>query len=965
MTPDDRGNESARASLPSAPPGSAGGIAHREPRDRLVWSIAGAASLFGIGYGALYLVWGAGPVLAELPWFNAVSYVCHLLAAATVAVLAVGRYRVLREPVPYWISLGFAGYSLLVIFYLLAWPGLLPAGVLTSHSNSAAWLVMLAWSLLAGCLLAAADCRRSEDGNGPGPRDRGWLASLLGAVALTGLLVVVSDHALPALVTPTGNWTASAWGWQVCLTLAYAIGVARSTHRARVSGDPLPGYVALSQLVLAFGIGGMLLGGKRYDVWWYLARLLGVGGFLAMMGGLLAEYMTLFQREHEKTRKVQAQAAALQQAEAALRRANEELEARVQERTAALQASEERFAYALQAAQEGVWDWNLETNAVYYSPRWAQMLGYAAAEIAPHVSAWERLLHPDDVARVRQALDAALRGEREYEIEFRLRHTDGHYVDILARGLPVRRDADGPIVRVVGTHFDLTERKRAEAALQSAARFPDENPYPVLRITQDGTLLYANRTSESLLRTWECRVGQSLPVEWCARVAVACERGKAEEVEITCVEGRVYACALTPIAGTGYLNLYARDITQRKQAEQALQQAHDELERRVVERTAALSGALQKVAFQSEQLRSLASELTLAEQRERSRLAEQIHDGLQQLLVAAQLRVSLIGRGADPVVRQGCQDVVRLLADALADARSLTTELSPPVLRTGGLLAGLDWLVRWSQETHHFTVSVTTPATPLPPIPEDLTVLLFQSVRELLFNAVKYAQIAQAEVALAWQAGGLTLTVADAGVGFAPRSLRGEGGAGGGFGLARIRHRLELLGGCLHIESAPGHGSRVTLAVRLPTADPPSTALPQPQPSSAAQTERAPEPDSPRKIRVLVVDDHQIVRQALVRLLRAEADLAVVGEAGTGTAAVALAHQVAPDVVLMDINMPEMNGIEATRAVHAAFPALRVIGLSMYDRGDQQDAMRAAGAVAYLSKSGPAEALLAAIRDGR
>ena len=131
---------------------------------------------------------------------------------------------------------------------------------------------------------------------------------------------------------------------------------------------------------------------------------------------------------------------------------------------AALRESEERLTLAFAGAQEGVWDWNLETGAVVYSSRWKQMLGYDASdEIEPHVSAWERLLHPDDRARASQVNESVARGAATYEGEFRLRHKDGHYIHVLSRGFPVRREPGGPVVRIVGTHFDLTERKQADA----------------------------------------------------------------------------------------------------------------------------------------------------------------------------------------------------------------------------------------------------------------------------------------------------------------------------------------------------------------------------------------------------------------------------------------------------------------------------------------------------------------------
>ena len=129
----------------------------------------------------------------------------------------------------------------------------------------------------------------------------------------------------------------------------------------------------------------------------------------------------------------------------------------------ALRESEERLTLAFAGAQEGVWDWNLLTGDVVYSPRWKQMLGYGEDEIEPHVSAWERLLHPDDMSRAQELNDSISRGALAYEGEFRLLHKDGHYVQVLSRGYPVRSEPGGPIVRIVGTHFDLTERRQAES----------------------------------------------------------------------------------------------------------------------------------------------------------------------------------------------------------------------------------------------------------------------------------------------------------------------------------------------------------------------------------------------------------------------------------------------------------------------------------------------------------------------
>lgn len=138
---------------------------------------------------------------------------------------------------------------------------------------------------------------------------------------------------------------------------------------------------------------------------------------------------------------------------------------------AALREQEERLSLVLEGSRDGFWDWDVVTGEVFYSAGWLSMLGYAPGEVEPHVRAWERLLHPEDVVRSMGAVAEHLGGRTPVlEFEHRLRGKSGDYVWILGRGKVVRRDEQGRALRACGTHTDLTERKQAEAALRRSNR---------------------------------------------------------------------------------------------------------------------------------------------------------------------------------------------------------------------------------------------------------------------------------------------------------------------------------------------------------------------------------------------------------------------------------------------------------------------------------------------------------------
>jgi CheY-like chemotaxis protein len=260
---------------------------------------------------------------------------------------------------------------------------------------------------------------------------------------------------------------------------------------------------------------------------------------------------------------------------------------------------------------------------------------------------------------------------------------------------------------------------------------------------------------------------------------------------------------------------------------------------------------------------------------------------------------------------------------------------------------------------------------------DDCRVLLFQSVRELLMNALKHAESKEVAVRLFESDGDLGIEVRDDGVGFDLAAAAAAAAAAAGssstamsskFGLFSIRERMTALGGRFDLKSSPGAGTTVTLLLPLKIADSTelkvlSAELPDQVRNSEPRTQNSRLHQQEAKIRVLLVDDHAMVRQGLRAVLESYPDVEVVGEASDGEEAVAQVEGLQPTIVVMDINMPKMNGIKATSQITSRFPGSIVIGLSVQAGGENEVAMKQAGAAMLLTKEAAVEELYKAIRE--
>jgi PAS domain S-box-containing protein len=224
--------------------------------------------------------------------------------------------------------------------------------------------------------------------------------------------------------------------------------------------------------------------------------------------------------------------------------------------------------------------------------------------------------------------------------------------------------------------------------------------------------------------------------------------------------------------------------------------------------------AEEQIRNYQEQLRSLASQLSMAEERERRTLATELHDHIGQILALTQIKLGALGVKAVGTNLEGPVNEVRdLVETVIKSTRSLTFELSPPILYELGLEPALEWFGEHLQEQHGLLVEVQKDGEPKP-IESETRALLFKVVRELMLNSVKHGHAQNLRVIVDRKQHNLSIDVIDDGVGFIP-APPGTEVKTGGFGLFSIKERLHHLGGSLQVESAPGQGTKVSLLIPL------------------------------------------------------------------------------------------------------------------------------------------------------
>ena len=512
---------------------------------------------------------------------------------------------------------------------------------------------------------------------------------------------------------------------------------------------------------------------------------------------------------------------------------------------ARLRASEQRLAFALEGANDGLWDWDIRTGETYFSPRWETMLGYRPGEVPRHGNAWEHLVHPDDLPRVRRALAEHFAGRTPlYECEMRVRARDGSWVWLLSRGKVVERDAAGRPARAVGISTDFSARKQAEEERRRMAALlatvVDSAADPVFAKDTEGRYILVNAATlaavgltrgEMLGRTDVELFGEVRGAAFAVPDRIAMERGEpvamVDVVQQPDGSQRIFHSVKTPLMVpdgrcAGVVGV-ARDITALKRQQAELDEAKREAERANRAKSTFLASVSHELRTPLNAVLGFSEALELGIA---GPLNARQRDYVRDIRTSGQLLLDLVS---------DILDLARIEAGRM--------ELHPGPTDLRGVVASCSGLLRGRAQKGQVRLRAEVPRG-LPSLTAD-RLRLKQVLINLMTNAVKFTPAGGA-VTVRAEAGPdeMEIVVEDTGIGMtaeemelaqkpfrqaAPHRLDGRA-EGAGLGLPIAKSLVELHGGRLELRSEKGRGTRVSirlpLAPGLPSAAGPVLAIP-------------------------------------------------------------------------------------------------------------------------------------------
>ncbi|MCL6270181.1 ATP-binding protein [Sansalvadorimonas sp. 2012CJ34-2] len=616
----------------------------------------------------------------------------------------------------------------------------------------------------------------------------------------------------------------------------------------------------------------------------------------------------------------------------------------------ALRKSEERYQLAMEAASDGLWDWDLPADRIYYSTRSMEILGYRPGDIPGSGESWRRLLHPEDREETMRYLHRVFeRSSEPFQLVCRLLCKDGNYATLRLKGKVISRDRDGAPLRAIGTIIDITEQRKWEKELAMARFSLDSGGDQVHWLRKDGTHKYANESAARALgysrqTLMELSVMDINPDQdkegwdqfWeqlkCMGVCTYETLRKTSSGEVFPVE---ITANYMEYEGEGFMFATCRNIAERKAQEEALRQAKEAADK-------ASQAKSDFLANMSHEIRTPMNAII----------------GMSQLVLETGL--NSVQKDYITKVCNAADTLLGIINDILdfskIEAGKLVLEDAPFSLSK--VLDNLYGMVAIQARNKDIGFYIHQ-TSDIPEWLEGDSLRLGQILLNLVYNAIKFTPHGEVNVRvqlmyLTDSRVRLGFAVEDTGIGISQdqQSLLFESFSqvdssttrrfgGTGLGLAICKRLVKLMGGSIRVESWPGKGSCFFFEVELKTSEPPEMVSEHLLGSfHLIEGHR----------RILLVEDNEVNQQVAMALLeKLGADVEV---AGNGREALERVSQEKFDLVFMDIQMPEVDGYSAARAIRQLpdCVSLPVVAMTAHAMADDRNRCIAAGMNDHIAK---------------